>query len=86
MMYNVVNFINIAVELYILAIIIVVILSWFNISPANPIVQILRRVTDPLLGFIRRYIPPIAGLDISPIIAILLINLTKRLVFNFILP
>lgn len=61
--------------LYMWVIIIRALISWVNPDPWNPIVQILHRLTDPLLFTIRRRIPFAisGGIDLSPIIAILLI-------------
>jgi len=42
-------------------------ISWVNADPLNPIVEFLRRVTDPVLEPVRRLLPPLP-LDISPII------------------
>jgi YggT family protein len=47
-------------------------LSWVSPDPGNPIVQFLERTTDPILTPIRRMLPPMA-IDISPIIAFLII-------------
>jgi len=48
-------------------------ISWVNPDPYNPIVRFLRQVTDPLLMKIRRFVPLMGGLDLSPMILILLI-------------
>lgn len=54
-------------------------LSWVNPDPYNPIVQFLYRVTEPVLSPIRRMMGGIAiGLDISPMIAILVILFLQR--------
>jgi len=47
-------------------------ISWVNPDPYNPIVQFLYRVTEPLLEPIRRFMPPM-GLDLSPIVAFLIL-------------
>ena len=47
-------------------------ISWVNPDPFNPIVQFLRNVTEPILAPIRRMMP-ISTIDLSPIIAFLLI-------------
>ena len=57
-------------------IIIRAIISWVNPDPFSPIVQFLYRTTEPILGFIRRFLPMMA-IDISPIIAFLLIMLIR---------
>ena len=47
-------------------------ISWVNPDPFNPIVQFLNRTTEPILNPIRRLLPPM-GLDISPMVAFLVI-------------
>ncbi len=51
-------------------------LSWVNPDPFNPIVQILHRMTEPILSPIRRILPPM-GIDLSPMIAFIVILFLK---------
>ena len=51
-------------------------ISWVSPDPFNPIVQFLQKVTEPVLEPIRRFLPPM-GLDIAPIIALLIIMFLK---------
>lgn len=61
-----------------------VICSWVNADPYNPIVRFLYVATDPVLDFIRRFVPPIAGLDLSPLIAILAVQiLVQRVLVEY---
>lgn len=58
-----------------------VILSWFPISPQSPVASIYRllyQVTEPVLGPIRRMLPPMGGFDFSPLIVILLLGVLQR--------
>jgi YggT family protein len=48
-----------------------VFLSWVSPSPYNPVVQTIYGISEPLLMPFRRIIPPIAGLDLSPVAALL---------------
>ncbi|MEG3641296.1 YggT family protein [Magnetococcus sp. PR-3] len=57
-----------------------VLISWVNPDPYNPIVQLLIRVTEPVLGPLRRMIPSIAGIDFSPIVAFLGINMLQSMI------
>ena len=62
-------------------------ISWVNPDPFNPIVQFLMRATEPILYPIRRLLPGTAnvggvGLDISPLIAFLLILFFKHFLVN----
>ena len=60
--------------LYMWVIIARALISWVNPDPWNPIVQFLERVTEPVLAPIRRWIGWRMGIDLSPIIAILIIS------------
>lgn len=72
--------------IYIWIIIIRALISWVSPDPYNPIVQILYRLTEPVLRPLRRLVPPhkLGGLDLSPLIAILLLVLIRQtLVYTF---
>lgn len=56
-----------------------VILSWVNPNPRNELLLWVIRLTEPVLGPLRRLVP-IAGLDLSPLLAWLLIQLLMRLI------
>lgn len=65
---------EVALNIYMWVIIIRALISWVNPDPYNPIVQALTRVTDPVLKPIRKLVPPYkVGLDLSPLIAVLII-------------
>ena len=70
--------INIFAELFFLALIIRIILSWINVSPYNPISKITYQLTEPLLGKIRQYIKPLGMFDFSPMIAIIILEVIQR--------
>lgn len=70
-------------DLYGLLIFVRIILSWVYPDPYSPVVRFFHAVTDPVLAPLRRIIPPIGGMiDISPMIAILLIQLLKHLIIR----
>ncbi|MEE9614707.1 MAG: YggT family protein [Thermodesulfobacteriota bacterium] len=62
-----------ALTIYLYVIIARAVISWVNPDPYNPIVQFLHRATDPVLYQIRKRVPMMGGVDISPIIAIMII-------------
>ena len=66
-------------EVYTWLIIIRVIMSWVNPRPRNELLLMVIRVTEPLLGFLRSLIP-LRGIDLSPILAWLLLKLLMRLI------
>ncbi len=69
---------SLALTLYMYVIIARAVMSWFNPDPYNPIVRFIYQVTDPVLDWVRRFIPPIAGLDLSPIVVIFAILFVNR--------
>jgi len=69
---------DMVLSIYMFLIIIRAIASWFAMDPYNPIYQFLIRITEPVLGYIRRVLPFRTGMvDFSPIIAILAIIFLK---------
>ncbi len=62
-------------------------LSWVSPDPFNPIVQFITRASEPILYPIRRMLPGTTnvggvGLDISPLVAFLIILFTKHFLVN----
>ncbi len=68
-------------DIYMLILFVRVLLSWVNPNPHNPIVQILYRLTEPVLAPIRRVLPSMGGLDLSPLVVFAAIIFLKRLLF-----
>lgn len=68
------NIVSQLINLYVLAIFARSILSFFPIrydSPLAPVVRILHQVTEPVLAPVRRVLPPMGGLDLSPLVVII---------------
>jgi YggT family protein len=68
-------------------VIIAAVISWVSPDPRNPIVQFLYRTTEPILRPFRRILPPrrTGGIDLSPILVILLILFLKVFLSNLFL-
>ncbi|HLE40679.1 MAG TPA: YggT family protein [Nitrospirota bacterium] len=65
---------EVVLTIYIWVIVIRALISWVNPDPYNPIVQILQKMTEPVLRPLRKLVPAYRiGLDLSPLIAILII-------------
>jgi YggT family protein len=76
-----------ALQLYVIVLFARVIFSWFPITPGSAlegISDVLRMLTEPILGPLRRALPPVRlggmGLDLSPLIALLGIQILQRIV------
>lgn len=61
------------ISIYILLIIIRIVFSWGMVSYTNRVMRFLVDATEPLLGPLRRMIPPLGWIDISPIVAFLIL-------------
>ncbi len=66
---------NLIIWIFIVAILIQVILSWVNPGAYNPATVLIYRLTEPVLAPARRLIPPVGGLDLSPIAALIALQL-----------
>ncbi|MBE9471711.1 MAG: YggT family protein [Chloroflexi bacterium] len=73
------RFVNIVFTLYSLAFIARALLPWFRISYYHPAMQFLIRVTEPVLVPLRRYIPPVGGVDFTPMVALLILWFVEQL-------
>jgi YggT family protein len=57
-------------------------LSWFPIDPNNPLVTILYEITEPILDPLRRVIPRLGMIDITPLVAIIIIQVVGNVAAN----
>lgn len=71
-----------AIHIYVFIIVVAALISWVNPDPFNPIVRFLYGVTDPILRPIRRFIPLAGGIDVSPIVAILLLEFARYFIVS----
>jgi len=63
--------IHLLLRIYLVVILVYVVLSWISPGTYNPAANLLAAIAEPVLQPIRRLIPPIAGLDLSPLFAII---------------
>lgn len=76
-----VTFLDLLLTILGFAIIIRALLSWVQIDPYNPLVQILYQITEPILAPLRRFIPPIGGMmDITPIVALIILQVLQAII------
>ncbi len=65
------------------AILIRALLSWFQLDPRSPLIQALNSVTEPVLEPFRRIIPRLAGIDFSPMVALIVLGIVSRVLQSF---
>jgi YggT family protein len=75
-MIGLINLVMNLLHIYSFIIIAAALITWVQPNPYNPIVQFLRRVTEPVLKPVRGLVPPekLGGLDISPLIVLVVIE------------
>ncbi len=67
-------------SIYTLVLLVRVLLTWFpNLDWSNPVLSSVSAITDPYLNIFRGLIPPIGGLDLSAIVAVLALQLVQTL-------
>jgi YggT family protein len=67
----------------VVAIIARAILSWFNLDPRSPLIQALDAVTAPIVDPIRRIMPRLGMFDLSPFVAIILLQVVSATLAQF---
>lgn len=83
-----IRIIDFVIMIYIWLIIIRAVMSWFNPNYANPYIQLLIKVTEPVLGPTREIVQriiPLRNFDISPIVVILLLELVRNLLIRLLI-
>jgi len=76
--------IQVIFNFYIILIIVWAVFSWFDHSKGilNDIYNIIDKVVSPYIGLFKRFIPPMGGFDISPMIAIIVLYVLQRLLLS----
>ena len=90
-MYSVVSLISMVIQIFIYLLVANAILSWlvaFSVINTNnqfvaTVGQFLYKITEPILRPIRRIIPQFGGIDVSPIVLILLLIFAQNLLWEF---
>jgi YggT family protein len=71
--------VGLIISIFLFAVLIRVILSWVNPDPYNPAVDLLTRLTDPIMRPAQRLIPPVSGIDLSPMVVMIGLVLLEML-------
>jgi YggT family protein len=73
---------ELSINIFVGAILIQVILSWVAPGSYNPLIGLVHKIAEPLLAPARRIIPPFSGIDLSPLVALVVLQLLKFLVVS----
>jgi len=77
--YSIADLVSLFLSVFLIAILIQVILSWVNPGFYNPVIGLVNTLATPVLRPIQKLIPPVGGIDLSPLFAILMIMVAKML-------
>ena len=72
---SVAELVQLAIWIFLFSILIQVVMSWINPGSYNPLLSVLYSLNAPLLAPARRLVPPIGGLDLSPIVVMVALQL-----------
>ena len=76
------DLISLTFDIFIIALFVQAILSWVNPDPNHPVSSLLRNLTFPVLKPIKKYMPPMVGIDLSTLVALIGLMFIKRLVLS----
>lgn len=82
LVWSIIGVTALLLKVFFFALIISVILSWVAQGTHNPAALLVNQICEPLLMPIRRILPNLGGLDLSPIVAFLILNLIDMLVIR----
>lgn len=72
--------IMLTINIFLIAIIVQVIISWINPGSYNPVNALLDSLTAPVLRPVQRIMPPLSGIDLSPLFALIVLQVLKMLI------
>lgn len=79
-----VELLKLLINIYLWSVVIQALLSWFSPDPYHPATRLLSQLTAPLLRPARRWLPPISGVDLSPMLVIVALIFVSLLLQDFV--
>ena len=78
--YCVADLIALTLTVFLVAVFVQVVISWISPGQYNPVIGLVAKIAEPPLKPIRKFVPLLGGIDLSPIFAILMLSVVKMLV------
>ena len=76
-LWSILGIVGLLVNIYFFALLAMIILSWVASGSNNPAIYLLHQITEPVMAPFRKLLPPMGGLDFSPILLFILINVIQ---------
>lgn len=83
LMLTVLELLKLLINIYLWGVIIQAVMSWFNPDPYHPAARVLAQLTAPVLRPARRIVPPISGVDLSPMLVVVALIFVSLLLQDF---
>lgn len=83
LLLTVAELLKLLINIYLWSVVIQAVLSWFNPDPYHPAARVLAQLTAPLLRPARRLLPPISGVDLSPMLVVVALIFVSLLLQDF---
>lgn len=80
LVWAVLNILGLIVKIYFWSVIAIVVVSWIAPGNSHPAIQLIAQITEPVMRPVRNVIPPIGGLDLSPIVVFLILNVATTVI------
>lgn len=80
--WSVLNVLDLIVTIYFWSVIAVVVVSWIAPGSNHPAIQLVAQITEPVMRPVRNIMPSMGGLDLSPIIVFLILNVLQVVIDN----
>jgi YggT family protein len=77
-----VQLLAVLIQIMVFAILARSILSWFPMNPGNAVTNVLMGITEPILSPLRRVLPRFGMIDLSPMVAIILLMVVSRVLLS----
>lgn len=77
LVWSVLGVVALLVNIYFFALLAMIILSWVAPGSHHPAIYLLHQITEPVMAPFRKALPPMGGMDFSPILLFILINVVQ---------
>lgn len=77
LLWSALGIIGLLVNIYFFALLAMIILSWIAPGSGHPAIYLLHQITEPVMAPLRKVLPPMGGMDFSPILLFILINVIQ---------
>ncbi|MCK5812624.1 MAG: YggT family protein [Cocleimonas sp.] len=79
---SIIDLAKVIIWIYLIALLVQAVMSWVGSAHGNPVAPLVQSLTEPLLRPVRKVIPAMGALDLSPLVVIILLNILLIIINN----